>query len=186
MKRKVSPPSRLSAKHDEDVLHNQVGLMGGPISPKEFYLSRNGNTPTTTELHGFLMQPSARTSAIAWQWGYAPTTVEQGSLRGPIWLPSGDDLPIIRFWTNGRGVRPINGSLSPYENLLLISQDTFAHILRETSTILDDPFPDHTTAEMSIILAMYDTMADGSFHVQHIRAFVIPNIFAHALADLPN
>ncbi len=180
--------------YDADFMPNQVVLLGGQIYPKEFYVAMYDadflpNAPRGHKFHGLIMKPALYAYVIAWKWGSQPSTVEQGRLcQGETSgrTASGDDLPIIRFWTHGPGVRPTVGTVPHGGNLLLISQDTFAHILLETSTILDDPFPDHTTAGMSIILAMYDTMADGSFHVQHMRAFVIPNIFAHALADLPN
>ncbi len=181
---KVSHPSRLPAKHDGEALHSEVGFMGGPISPNEFYVIKPANDPPLQKLHGFLVQPSARTSASSWHWGPAPTTVEHGSLLGPILRPSADAPPIIRFWAYGPGVRPNSGSVSPGENLLVISQDTFVHIMSASIPAGARPFPELLKAGTSITISILDAEEDGSLKRQQFQAFVIPDIFAHALGDL--
>ncbi len=187
-KRPFSPPrpSGLAAKHEDDVLTNQVAMMGGRISPKEFYVNKRVDAPPGQKFHGLLMQPSARTSVFGWNWGTAPATQEQGSLHGPLVLEleHGGDPPHITFWSIGPGVRPNIGGLPPGENMLLISQDTFAHMLPETTAGNTDPFPELPSAGTSIDIVTYDRMTDGSIMRQRVHAFVIPNSFMNALAEL--
>ncbi len=181
---KASHPPKMPDK----AFGNEVGFMGGPISPTEFYTTKSANSPPVEKLHGFLVQACGRSSACSWYWGSQPRTVGHGSLLGPLLLPSGDDgddHPVCGFWTNGPDVRPNKGELRPGNNLLVISQDTFDHILRESTSENTDPFPEHTTIGTSIHISMLARMADRSLDVQHVQAFVIPNIFAHALANLP-
>ena len=178
--------------YDADFMPNQVVLLGGQIYPKEFYVAMYDadflpNAPRGHKFHGFIMKPALYAYVIAWKWGSQPRTVEQGRLRQGGWSARtaiGDDLPIIRFWTNGRGVRPINGSLSPYENLLLISQDTFVHIMSASIPAGARPFPELLKAGTSITISILDAEEDGSLKRQQFQAFVIPDIFTHALGDL--
>ena len=81
-------------------------------------------------------------------------------------------------------MRPNMGSLPPGRNLLLISQDTFAHILRESTVPNTDPCPEHTTIGTRILIVGLGRMPDGSLQHETVPAFVIPNIFAHALGEL--